>query len=467
MAPLVTASQFQAPSILGAIQTGLTSRGELQRQDIVTQDQANKLRLEALAEESAARNLATQQQALGVSATPSTDPATGKINESQEIAQRRMIAENPEVAKKILAEVEVHTQQGLEALAKFTHTMRGKSPEEQAILVGERIAKIEDRGGNAAQTKRLLMTDANGEPIISTTGTFTMSPNLTPKQVESAMINANEAALTAWQRAQLEERKREATTKASTAAAKLKGAGSIVQSAEILPNGDAILVMKDGTTKVETLKETSKRQVKTARTYGASVQGLRSGERESGKGAIQIGHTAFNKLAPIRKNIGNLRQAVQLLEEGASTGPVMKMLPTFRASTVELKNLQSQLGLDIIGDVTFGALSESELAFALDTGIPEGLAEPELKQWLLRKANSQSKLYDAYEAAALYLGTPGNDVPGYVRKRQSERLEESKVQGRPVVGELIQGRPEVGTIDAGFRYKGGDPSQQSNWEEVR
>ncbi len=442
---LVTSQQFKNPSILDDIRKGVVTRGEAQRQQFLTQDQENKFRLQKIAEDKFARDLATQQRALGVSTDPEVD-ASGQISESAEVAQRRMIAENPDVAKKILADLEVHTQQGLEEMAKFTHTIRGKNQKEQILLTNERIKRIEDRGGDATQTKRLLITNTEGEPIKvvvndkgeaekdasgnvieDESGSFVMS--IRGKQLDSAMVNANESALTALQRAQIERDKLLASARLKKDKANITRSRNIVQSAEILPDGSAVLVMKDGTTKVETLKDTAKRQVKTARTYGAEIQGLRSGERESGKGAIKIGHDAFNKLAPIRKNITNLRKGITLLDKGALTGPLDKFLPNFRASTIELKNLQGQLGLDIISDVTFGALSEAELAFALDTAIPERLNKEELKSWLLRKASGQSKLYDAYEDAALYLGKPGNDIPGYLQLKRAEREEQSKVSG--------------------------------------
>lgn len=54
ISPLVTSQQFQYPSIAESIQSGLLSRGEIQRQNFAAQDQANKYRLQALAEEGAA-----------------------------------------------------------------------------------------------------------------------------------------------------------------------------------------------------------------------------------------------------------------------------------------------------------------------------------------------------------------------------------------------------------------------------
>lgn len=196
MAQLVTSQQFQAPSILESVQMGLRSRGEIQRQEFLTQDQENKLNLQAAAEDRAARNLATQQRALGVGPEP-------KIDEKQETAQKRLIAENPEVAKKILAEIGVHTQQQAEKAAVFANSMRGKLPEQQVSLIKNRIKEIESRGGDASQTKSLLSTDDNEKSIIH--------PQLTPEIMDSVMADVEEAALTALQRAQLEQKRESAS----------------------------------------------------------------------------------------------------------------------------------------------------------------------------------------------------------------------------------------------------------------
>ncbi|MCK5600847.1 hypothetical protein KAR91_03200, partial [Candidatus Pacearchaeota archaeon] len=64
--PLVTAQQFQAPSILGAIQTGLASRQAIQQEGRLTREEENRARLQAIAEEQEAGQLATRQRALGV-----------------------------------------------------------------------------------------------------------------------------------------------------------------------------------------------------------------------------------------------------------------------------------------------------------------------------------------------------------------------------------------------------------------
>ena len=146
------------------------------------------------------------------------------------------------------------------------------------------------------------------------------------------------------------------------------------------------------------------------------------------KNAADASVKAFERLEPIYQNIRNLREGVTLLDEGAGTGVVEKRLPSVRAASVKLDNLQGRLGLDIIQSTTFGSLSEAELRFALDTAIPQGLGETQLRGWLNEKADVQEKLADYLESAAIFLGTPGNTVADWVKK---QKLQQSQPQGQP------------------------------------
>lgn len=140
----------------------------------------------------------------------------------------------------------------------------------------------------------------------------------------------------------------------------------------------------------------------------------------SAKEAAKISVKAFDRLEKIRSNINNLSEGIALLEEGAETGPVISKLPSIRAASVKLDNLQGRLGLDVLHSTTFGALSAAELRFALSTALPKGLEGPKLKEWLINKRDSQEILADYLESAAIFLGVPGNTVRGWILKKKSE-----------------------------------------------
>ena len=135
--------------------------------------------------------------------------------------------------------------------------------------------------------------------------------------------------------------------------------------------------------------------------------------------AIKMSQNAIEGLSPIRKSIANIDDAIRAIDEGAGTGAVQSFFPSVKSSSVELDNVRGQMGLDVIGGTTFGALSESELKFALDTALPTRLDGPELKAWLQRKKSAQQKMSKELESAAIYLGQPGNTPAGYLEFRRN------------------------------------------------
>lgn len=145
-----------------------------------------------------------------------------------------------------------------------------------------------------------------------------------------------------------------------------------------------------------------------------------AGATEAGKLGIQLSGKIFENLGPLYSNVSNLNRAIELVEEeGANTGILASRLPALDASTIELRNLRNQLGLDVIGSVTFGALSESELALALDTALPTNLSEEDLAAWLRRKRDAQQKVIDNLTMQAQFLGTPGRTIDQWIEFTQS------------------------------------------------
>lgn len=126
----------------------------------------------------------------------------------------------------------------------------------------------------------------------------------------------------------------------------------------------------------------------------------------------------FVTIQSIDKNIRNLDKAIAAIDEGASTGAVeSKFFPTIRKATVKLEQIQSELGLDVVGGVTFGALSKGELDLALTVALPVGLQPPELRQWLQDKKTAQEKLRVYYAEQVDFLDQ-GGTIAGFLRSRE-------------------------------------------------
>ena len=113
-------------------------------------------------------------------------------------------------------------------------------------------------------------------------------------------------------------------------------------------------------------------------------------------------------------------------EDGAWTGPIISRLPSIRESSIRLDNIQRRLGLNIIGNTTFGALSQGELELALATGLPTNLQGDDLRTWLVDRQNAQRKLSVYLQDSALFLGTPGNTVPDWIKLQKAKQVEANK-----------------------------------------
>lgn len=146
-------------------------------------------------------------------------------------------------------------------------------------------------------------------------------------------------------------------------------------------------------------------------TGGAAAGAVRAGEIGQ-----DIGLQAFEAAGNIRSNLNTIDQAIQAIDNGAKSGQIESRAPTWNAATIELRNLQSQLGLDVIGSVTFGALSEGELRLALQTALPTNLNEPDLRDWLVRKKAAQEKLLNYMEEQAKFLSRPETTLSMWLDK---------------------------------------------------
>jgi len=203
-----------------------------------------------------------------------------------------------------------------------------------------------------------------------------------------------------------------------------------VQSSSIKPDGTVVIVTSKGNTRVigpDGVELTGQARVDAVRgseVFGADIQALRSGSRKAGEIGQVEAQKAFVTLGKIATNISNLDSAIAAIDAGATTGVIASKFPNWKASTIELQNIQRNLGLDIIGSVTFGALSEGELSLALETALPLNMNEAQLRDWLTRKKDAQVKLSKYITEQARFLSVPGQTIGQWLQ--QSE-----KSGGRP------------------------------------
>ena len=298
-------------------------------------------------------------------------------------------------------------------------------PEAKILKKGDRLATFNQATGtyDVVTPTGVVPTPVGANPITA----MLQSGSITPT------VRAYAAELeTQWPSLDADERRNElsklatknqtATKIAQKAAENKAGGNEKVQSSKVTPNGTTIIVMKDGTTRV--VSATGENLTGQARAdaiiaseqFGAETQGTRAQARVSGELTSKEVGKAFAEIGKIKKNIGNIDDAIKAIDEGANTGVIASKFPNITTASITLNNVRSQLGLDVIGSVTFGALSEGELNLALDTALPTTLRPQALRQYLTDKKAAQEKLIGYLTKQVSYLNKPGNNLSGWLEQ---------------------------------------------------
>lgn len=238
-----------------------------------------------------------------------------------------------------------------------------------------------------------------------------------------------------YKRAQTEKLQRELSGELGDAAK--------VQSSTILDDGTSVLVMNDGSRRVlsptgdAVTGQAAADAIRSARQYTVENQreiyggrragtlsadidlgGAAAGAAEGGKKTMEAGFSAWNDYNKIQGSIANIDEAIAALDNGAKSGIVYNMLPNVTEASASLKNAMDRMGLDVIGSVTFGALSEGEMRLAMETAVPRSLQPAELRNWLQRKRDAQEKASRTLADAAMFLTVPGNTINDWIAKNR-------------------------------------------------
>lgn len=214
-----------------------------------------------------------------------------------------------------------------------------------------------------------------------------------------------------------------------------------VQSSEILHDGTVVTVLKNGSTQVTDASGTllegaarakaiedarnkraeTERSVYRARGIGGNQADIELGGQAAA--AKSIGGTqgdfvksAFESADAVAGSIGNINTAIAALDAGARSGAIDRYIPNITEASATLQNAMDRMGLDVIGSVTFGALSEAELRLAMETAVPRNLDEPQLRAWLEKKRNAQQKVRVALLEQAQFLSDPNNSLSDWAEK---------------------------------------------------
>lgn len=217
-----------------------------------------------------------------------------------------------------------------------------------------------------------------------------------------------------------------------------------VQTSVVLDDGSTVMIMNNGQRRVlsptgeEVTGQAAADAIRSAREYtvdnqreiytgrregtlGADIElgGAAAGAKKGGEKTMEAGFSAWEDYGKLQSSLGNINEAISAIDNGAKSGLVYNMLPNVTEASASLQNAMNRMGLDVIGSVTFGALSEGEMRLAMETAVPRGLQPAELRNWLIRKRDAQEKAAGMLADAAQFLTVPGNTINDWIAKNRA------------------------------------------------
>jgi hypothetical protein len=154
----------------------------------------------------------------------------------------------------------------------------------------------------------------------------------------------------------------------------------------------------------------------------AEIAGMKKGK----EGAFDIAKTQAGeglKLIPrLQANITNYQEGISAIDQGAQSGFFVSLLPSIRQSSIELDNVVNRLGLDVVGSVTFGALSAGELSMAMSTAAPTNMRPEYLKKWFEARLKSKNNLLKVTQDLVRFLSGGDKTMQDYYNRK--DRLQQ-------------------------------------------
>lgn len=418
LAPLQFSGRGLTPDVLGSIQQGQQ----------VVQGQ-NVLEQQKLGLQQAQRAEAQQAQASDLARRAA---AGERVQTGSELAQ--LMVDNPDLAQRVFDSAGAKSEFQKNELAQFGFALERADPAQQQQMIQQRVQTLLSQGRDPQDTAALLTATPERIGQFARTVQIAALNNperlaLTGRQQKAAELPAGQRefnALTAIVKSDPELKTQEGRAAAIELGLSPRAVGSASQT-----------ITELGTAKdVGDTEATIKQRAKFGELTGTSRAN-----------AIDKG---FERIGKISTNISNLDRAIKAVEAGAGTGAIERRFPSIKAAAVELDQIQGELALDVIGAVTFGALSEGELNLAKQIALPTGLDGPQLIKHLQDRKAAQEKLRSYFQDQINFLDK-GGSVAGFLREktRQNQAAPEPAAAAQPATAQPA-GAVQVGrfTVEA-------------------
>lgn len=164
-----------------------------------------------------------------------------------------------------------------------------------------------------------------------------------------------------------------------------------------------------------------------------------------GEAGVEVGMSSWEAYGKLQTSLGNIDEAIAAIDSGAKSGMIYNMLPSVTQASASLENAMQRMGLDVIGAVTFGALSEGEMKLAMSTAAPQKLSPPDLRAWLVRRRDAQAKAATMVADAAEFL-TTGGSIGDWVKRNKAAKGASQTTQ-TPTAQNRLKFNPATGKLE--------------------
>lgn len=124
-----------------------------------------------------------------------------------------------------------------------------------------------------------------------------------------------------------------------------------------------------------------------------------------GKDASQVALDSFKASESIASQISSYENVLQLIAQGAGSGPIENLLPAIKDESIQLQNLKGVLALEALGGLNLTPVSNADIQLLKDNAIPS--LDKGLKEWAQRKIVALKRAQNFHNQRAQYFQTGG------------------------------------------------------------
>ena len=221
------------------------------------------------------------------------------------------------------------------------------------------------------------------------------------------------------------------------------GANKTGATTKAYDNGTILSIFQDGSRKVtnprgdELTGAAAAEAIRVAQADEVEQARLTKFKTTSAEAKAKMVQTTIDSIINVNSSLRNYAKAKSALRNSIASGqadisgPINQFFPNVSVEAAELENARNALGLDVVGSVTFGALSKGELDLALTQGLPLTLRPPQLLEYIERREVALGKYRASLLNAARIFANPQKNYDDYLNTLENLEVKPNPYKETP------------------------------------